>query len=185
VCKLYICFTYCFFFFVCVFVSPFLPSVKVKHQYFNRQTYQLSEAVSCNQPANSTFGDSLCWILAYNLHTAGCPYHHPSQWIVSRFNHVYLRCSEYVTSCPYHFNLQYFVLLPSSSTPWKLHILSFLSAFAKFKKANISFVMFVCPSVRPSIRLPAWNNSAPIWRIFKKFDIWVFFENLLGTFKFH
>jgi len=47
-------------FFVCVFVIPFLPSVKIKHQSFNRQTYQLTEAVSCSQPANSTFGDSLC-----------------------------------------------------------------------------------------------------------------------------
>ena len=48
VCILYICFTYCFFC-VCMFVIPFLPSVKVKHQSFNRQTYQLSEAVSCSQ----------------------------------------------------------------------------------------------------------------------------------------
>ena len=30
--------------------------------------------------------------------------------------------------------------------------------------------------VRPSVRLTAWNNSAPTGRIFTKFDIWVFFE---------
>ena len=38
------------------------------------------------------------------------------------------------------------------------------------KKATISFVM----SVRPS----AWNNSALTGRLFIRFDIWGFFENL-------
>jgi hypothetical protein len=40
---------------------------------------------------------------------------------------------------------------------------SFLRAFAKLRKATISFVM----SVRPS----AWNNSTLTGRIFMKFDI--------------
>ena len=39
-------------------------------------------------------------------------------------------------------------------------------------------------SVRPSVRPPAWNNSAPTKRIFIKFDIWIFFENLSPKFKF-
>jgi hypothetical protein len=29
-----------------------------------------------------------------------------------------------------------------------------------------------------SVRPPAWNNSAPTGRIFMRFDIWPFFENL-------
>jgi hypothetical protein len=37
-----------------------------------------------------------------------------------------------------------------------------------------------CPSVCPS----AWNNSAPTGRIFSKFDIWAFLENLSRKFKF-
>jgi len=37
-------------------------------------------------------------------------------------------------------------------------------------------------SVRPA---GAWNSSAPTGRIFVKFDIWMFFEKLLRTFKFH
>jgi hypothetical protein len=40
---------------------------------------------------------------------------------------------------------------------------AFLGAFPEFHKATISFVM----SVRPS----AWNNSAPIGRMFIKCDI--------------
>jgi hypothetical protein len=36
-----------------------------------------------------------------------------------------------------------------------------------------------------SVRLSAWNNSAPTGRFFMKFDIWIFFENLLRKFKFH
>jgi len=115
---------------VCVFVIHFLPSVKVKHQSFNRQTCQLSDAVSCSQPANSTFSDSLCWILALNLHTAGCPSHHPSQWIVSRFNHVYLRCSECVTSCPHHFNCSISFCLPV-----RLHHESYINSFL-FKRVR-------------------------------------------------
>jgi hypothetical protein len=47
----------------------------------------------------------------------------------------------------------------------------FLGAFAKLRKAIIGFVMFVCLSVRPSVRVPSWNNSAPAGRIFIKLDI--------------
>jgi len=44
-----------------------------------------------------------------------------------------------------------------------------LGAFAEFRRVSISFVIFVCLSVRPS----AWDNSAPTERIFIKFDVWV------------
>ena len=43
---------------------------------------------------------------------------------------------------------------------------NFLGAFAKLRKAIISFVMSAPPYVRPS----AWNNSAPIRLILMKFD---------------
>jgi hypothetical protein len=52
-----------------------------------------------------------------------------------------------------------------------------LGAFAKLRKATISFVISVCPS--------KWNNSARTGRIFMKFDIWMFFENMSRKFKFH
>ena len=42
-----------------------------------------------------------------------------------------------------------------------------LGAFAKFRKAAITFVISACPSLCPSAR----NNSAPSRRIFKKFDV--------------
>ena len=45
-----------------------------------------------------------------------------------------------------------------------------LGAFAKLRKATISFVMSVCPS--------SSNTSAPNGRILIKFYIWNFFENL-------
>jgi hypothetical protein len=48
----------------------------------------------------------------------------------------------------------------------------FLGAFAKLRKATITFVI----SVRPS----AWNDSAPNGRIVMEFDIWVHFEKLSG-----
>ena len=47
----------------------------------------------------------------------------------------------------------------------------FLGAFAKLRKATISFIM---PLLSP-VSLSAWNNSAPSRRIFIKFDIWEFF----------
>jgi hypothetical protein len=56
---------------------------------------------------------------------------------------------------------------------------TFLGSFAKLQQATISCAMSVC--VRPSIR----NNSAPTRRIFMKFDISVFFENLSRKFNFH
>jgi hypothetical protein len=58
---------------------------------------------------------------------------------------------------------------------------SVLGAFAKLRKVAGSFVV----SVRPSVRPPAWNNSAPAARIFMKFYIWVFFENLSRKSKSH
>jgi len=52
----------------------------------------------------------------------------------------------------------------------KVHI---LGEFAKLRKTTISFVMSVCPAVRPSTR----NILPPTGRIFMKFYIWVLFEN--------
>ena len=48
-----------------------------------------------------------------------------------------------------------------------------LGAFAKFRKATISFIMSVCPPVRP-------HGTT----IFVEFYMCVFFENLLNIFKF-
>jgi len=50
-----------------------------------------------------------------------------------------------------------------------------LGAFAKLRKGTISFDL--------SVRASAWNNSAPIGRIFMKFDTWAFFEKLWRKFK--
>jgi len=49
----------------------------------------------------------------------------------------------------------------------------FLSAFAKFRKAAISFVTSV-----------AWNISAPNGSIYVKLNVWIFFENLSRIFEF-
>jgi hypothetical protein len=42
-----------------------------------------------------------------------------------------------------------------------------LGAFVKLRKVTISFIMPLCPSVRP----PTWYNSGPTIRIFMKFYI--------------
>ena len=52
----------------------------------------------------------------------------------------------------------------------------FLGAFTKLRKENIPFIVTVC--------LSACNNSAPNGQIFIKFDIRVYFENLLRNLKF-
>ena len=53
--------------------------------------------------------------------------------------------------------------------------------FANLRKATISVVIPVCSSV--------WNNSAPppppAGRIFMKFGIWIFFENMPSRFEFY
>ena len=48
---------------------------------------------------------------------------------------------------------------------------------------NLKKQLFV--SSCPSVHLSAWNNSAPTGRIFMKFDIGLFFENLLRKVKFN
>jgi hypothetical protein len=55
--------------------------------------------------------------------------------------------------------------------------LLWIDAFAKLRIATISFDI--------SEYAFAWNNSASTGRIFMKFDIRVFFENLSRKFKFH
>ena len=52
---------------------------------------------------------------------------------------------------------------------------AFLGAFAKLRKATVCL----------SVRLSAWNNSAPTGRIITKFDISIFFENTSRESKFH
>ena len=51
-----------------------------------------------------------------------------------------------------------------------------LCALPELEKAIISVM---------SVRLSAWNNSAPIGRVFIKIDTKVFFENLSRKVKFH
>jgi hypothetical protein len=48
-----------------------------------------------------------------------------------------------------------------------IFVFMFLGAFAKLRKVTISFVMSVCPSVRPS----ALNNFVSTGRISLTFDI--------------
>ena len=52
-----------------------------------------------------------------------------------------------------------------------------LGAFAKLGTEIISLFM--------SVRLSAWNNTAPTGQFFIKFDIWGFFENLSRKLHFH
>jgi hypothetical protein len=57
---------------------------------------------------------------------------------------------------------------------------TFLSLFAKLRKATLRLVMSVCPSVC----LSAWNNSASTVRIFRVFDICVFFRECVEKIQF-
>ena len=59
---------------------------------------------------------------------------------------------------------------------------SFLGAFTQLRYVTFSFVISVCPFVRLS---GPWNNCAPTGRIFMKFDIREFHENLSRKFKSH
>jgi hypothetical protein len=51
---------------------------------------------------------------------------------------------------------------------WWACWLFLLGALARLRKATLSLVMSVC--------LSSWNNSAATWRIFIKFDTWIFFR---------
>jgi hypothetical protein len=64
-------------------------------------------------------------------------------------------------------------------------ILLTLSWFLRFKTRSQNCGKRLLASSCLSVCPPAWNNSAPTGRIFVKFDIWEFFENLSRKFKFH
>jgi len=68
------------------------------------------------------------------------------------------------------------VLLYVIETKKKMILLIFLGAFAKLRKAIISFAM----SVRPT----AWYNSSSTGWIFMKYGIEVFFQNMSRKLKF-
>jgi hypothetical protein len=55
---------------------------------------------------------------------------------------------------------------------------------SNFKASSRSCEKRILVSSCQSVRLPAWNNSAPSGQIFLKFHISVFFENLLRNSKF-
>ena len=55
----------------------------------------------------------------------------------------------------------------------------------RFKASSQNYEKRVLASPCLSVRPPSQNNSAPTGRIFKKFDIRIFFENLPRKFKFH
>jgi len=67
---------------------------------------------------------------------------------------------------------------PLTINEGRVRKITFLSAFARFQKATISYVMPALPHT--------WSNSAPTGRILMKVDSWVqvFSENLSRKFKF-
>jgi hypothetical protein len=58
-------------------------------------------------------------------------------------------------------------------------VFSFFRRFRKIAKKRL------LASSCLAVRLSAWYNSAPTGRIFMKFDIWLFFENMSRKFNFH
>jgi hypothetical protein len=56
-----------------------------------------------------------------------------------------------------------------------------VATFRRFSQNCEKWLLASCLS----FRLSAWNNSALTGRIFMKFDIWLFFQNLSRKFKFH
>jgi len=80
--------------------------------------------------------------------------------------------STYMSTC--HVNEQFLHIFGIERC---IVLLLFLGVFAKLQKMTITFIT----SFRPS----AWYISAPTRQIFMKFDIRVFFKNLLREFKFH
>ena len=71
-------------------------------------------------------------------------------------------------------------------SPTRHHCVQKTSLFRHVRKiAKKRLLASSCPSVRPSVCLSAWNNSAPTGRILIEFYVCVFFENLSRKFKFH
>ena len=63
-------------------------------------------------------------------------------------------------------------------------MLSWLKLFIKLLLLHLVGCLY-CYRFVMSVRLSAWNNSAPTGCIFMKFDVWVFFENVSKKFNFH
>ena len=90
---------------------------------------------------------------------------------------VWMRTSFFMVQCwKAVWCVQNMLRIQLTAAVFRLCLPSFLGAFAKLRKATISFVM----SGRPS----AWNKSAPTGRIFMKFDIWVFFRKSVERIQF-
>jgi hypothetical protein len=83
------------------------------------------------------------------------------------------------------FYLVFFTCMDPLSLPISVHskhwIIPFVCSFVRLGNATLSFVISVCLSVRSS----TGDSLAPTGRIFMKFHIRLFFENLSRKFKFH
>ena len=76
-----------------------------------------------------------------------------------------------------------------ATTVDKIYIVDSTEFFASKHRFFQSYFLGTFAELRPpvcrSVRLSAWNNSAPTERIFMKFDIWLFLEKLPRNVKFH
>jgi hypothetical protein len=68
-----------------------------------------------------------------------------------------------------------------------LAIYNFTVVFMRVSKIAMRdyYLHHMCLSVHLSARVSAWNNSARTGRIFMKFYIWEFLDNLSKELKFH
>jgi hypothetical protein len=86
-------------------------------------------------------------------------------------------------SCQFNVEIKnewsYASILPTCLHGVTMDRFKFLGSFEKLRKATISFVMFLCPSVLMK------KNSVSDGRIFIKFGIWIYFENLSRKVKFN
>jgi len=99
-----------------------------------------------------------------------------SSWLVTPALYVY-KDSGRLRS--YNGSARHF--LPATFSTWFKYLFnSSISFFRRVRKlAKREYLLrHVYPSVYPSVRQPAWNNTAPTGRIFMKFGVQVFFENI-------
>jgi hypothetical protein len=139
----------------------------------------------------------LLWpIASWMWHNGWFIFGHPSEMsdrVGTRYSRVKGRSvwpGPFVSECiaAFHTYLLYFRVREYTPIITLLEVV-LLCAFAKLRKASVSFVVSlwpsVCLSVRTSVRPSAWHNSVAIGQIFMKFDIWGYSKNMSRKSKFY
>jgi hypothetical protein len=164
------------------------PTVRIMHLY--KQCGWVTPRLKIPQLIWFDDQQNLLNCATYNRYIeAVSPYARPgrlwARWKVRGIQSVTAHCDNFITNKGVCYRYKPFCRGTVRCYRSKCTASGYLPSLRKHPKVEWGVFRRVRKIAKTSVRPSACNNSAPTGRIFMKFDIWVFFENLSREFKSH